>query len=261
MAAMLNIQEHNRKAWNTQARFGIQWSESVSDGEMDAARHGDVRLHLSPAQPVPKSWLGELEGRRVLALAAGGGRQAPLLAAAGARLTLIDISEEQLARDALIAHRWHLDLAMHRCSADDLDFLQDASFDCIVLPLANCFFERLEPVWKHCARLLVPGGRLLYAFINPLAWSFDFVKAQAGIFELKYPVPYSDQKSLDSEDFKRFVYPEVPMEFGHSLSDQMGLLMREGFMLADMFEDHWQPLEALDNFFPPLINALAIRRG
>jgi hypothetical protein len=74
-------------------------------------------------------------------------------------------------------------------------------------------------------------------------------------------VPYSDQKSLDSEDFKRFVYPEVPMEFGHSLSDQMGLLMREGFMLADMFEDHWQPLEALDNFFPPLINALAIRRG
>lgn len=257
---MLNIQEHNRKAWNIQARFGIQWSESVNELEMESARRGDIRLHLSPGQPVPKAWLGPLEGARCLALAAGGGRQAPLLAAAGARVTLVDISEEQLARDEMIAHRWHLNLDIHRCSADNLQFLADGNFDCIVLPLANCFFEQLTPVWQHCARLLVPGGRLLYAFINPLAWSFDFVKAQAGIFELKYPVPYSDQKSLDSEDFKRFVYPEVPMEFGHSLSDQLGGLMRAGFCLADLFEDHWLPQEPLDHFFPPLINALAIRR-
>ena len=257
---MMNVQEHNRKAWNAQARFGIQWSESVRDFEMEAARHGDIRLHLSPTQPVPKAWLGSLQGARCLALAAGGGRQAPLLAAAGARVTLIDISEEQLTRDSNLAQRWHLDLDMHRCSADDLDFLQDASFDCIVLPLANCFFEDLTPVWRHCARLLVPGGRLLYAFINPLAWSFDFIKAQAGIFELKYPVPYSDEKSLGIEEFQRFVYPEVPMEFGHSLTDQMGELMRAGFVLADMFEDHWQPLEALDHYFSPLINVLALRR-
>lgn len=257
---MMNISEHNRKAWNIQARFGIQWSESASDLEIEAARRGDICLHLSPTQPVPKSWLGNLKGARCLALAAGGGRQAALLAAAGARVTLIDISEEQLARDAAIAQRWHLELDMHRVSAEDLSFLQDASFDCIVLPLANCFFERLQPVWEHCARLLVPGGRLMYAFINPVAWSFDFVKAQAGIFELKYPVPYSDEKSLNREDFQRFVYPEVPMEFGHSLSDQLGGLMRAGFMLSDLFEDHWQPLEALDSFFPPLINALAVRR-
>jgi SAM-dependent methyltransferase len=255
----MNIQEHNRQAWNTQARFGIQWSESVNSLAIEAAQRGQIDLHLSPTRPVPLSWLGKLEGKRCLALAAGGGRQAPLLAAAGALVTLVDISEEQLARDQAMAQRWNLPITLHRSSAENLDFLQDESFDCIVLPLANCFFEQLEPIWQNCARLLVPGGRLLYAFINPIAWSFDFVKAQNGIFELKYPIPYADQKSLEPEEFRRFVYPEVPLEFGHSLTDQMGGLMRNGFVLGDLFEDHWQPLEALDKFFPPLINVLAYR--
>src|SRR6478735_3272277 len=120
---MLNIREHNRKAWNIQARFGIQWSESVSDEEIEAAHRGEIKRHLSTTHPVPLSLLDPLKGRRVLALAAGGGRQAPLLAAAGALVTLVDISEEQLSRDAALSQRWHLSLDMHRCSAEDLDFL------------------------------------------------------------------------------------------------------------------------------------------
>ncbi len=255
----MDIQEHNRRAWNTQARYGIQWSESACDQDIEAARNGQLRLHLSPTKAVPDHWLGPLQSSRYLALAAGGGRQAALLAAAGAQVTLVDISDEQLSRDEALARRWQLPLTLHRGAAEDLSFLPDQSFDCIVMPLANCFFEQLSPVWQHCARLLAPGGRLLYAFINPMAWSFDFTKAQSGVFELKYPVPYSDQKSLSSEDFQRFVYPEVPMEFGHSLSDQLGLLMRCGFQLADLFEDHWKPLEEVDRYFPPLINVLAYR--
>lgn len=256
---VMDIQEHNRRAWNTQARYGIQWSESACDQDMKDARNGQLRLQLTPTKAVPDHWLGPIQGRRVLALAAGGGRQASLLAAAGAQVTLVDISDEQLARDEALARRWQLPMTLHRGSADDLSFLSDQSFDCIVMPLANCFFEQLAPVWQHCARLLIPGGRLLYAFINPIAWSFDFTKAQSGVFELKYPVPYSDQKSLSSEDFKRFVYPEVPMEFGHTLTDQLGMLMRSGFQLADLFEDHWNPREEMDRYFPPLINALAYR--
>ena len=46
-----------------------------------------------------RHWLGKLQDRKVLCLGSGGGQQAPLLAAAGARGTSFDLSDEQLALD------------------------------------------------------------------------------------------------------------------------------------------------------------------
>ena len=46
-----------------------------------------------------------MRGRDVLCLASGGGQQAPLLAAAGARVTSWDNSPQQLALDRHVAER------------------------------------------------------------------------------------------------------------------------------------------------------------
>ncbi|MCY8527410.1 SAM-dependent methyltransferase, partial [Bacillus atrophaeus] len=45
------------------------------------------------------------KGLKVLCLAAGGGQQGPILAAAGADVTILDNSEKQLQQDQYVAER------------------------------------------------------------------------------------------------------------------------------------------------------------
>ena len=89
----MDILEHNRAAWNRQSAGGGRWSRPVSKEEVDAARRGQWEVVLTPNKPVPRSWFGDLTGKRVLCLASGGGQQAPILAAAGAKVVSLDLSE------------------------------------------------------------------------------------------------------------------------------------------------------------------------
>ena len=65
------------------------------------ARRGDWTVVLTPAKPVTRGWFGNVEGSRILCLASGGGQQAPLLAAAGAEVTSLELSDVQLGKEAL----------------------------------------------------------------------------------------------------------------------------------------------------------------
>ena len=102
----------------------------------------------------------------------------------------------------------------------------------------------------------------MYAFLNPVSYLFDFEKANQGVFTLKYSQPFSDIASFDAEEKKRFLRKESPLEFGHSLDAQLGLLLKSGFAIIDMFEDKWGERfeEKIDTFFPVYINILAERR-
>ena len=71
-------------------------------------------------------------------------------------------------------------------------------------PLSNCFFQDIEEVWKQCARILRPGGVLIYAFNNPICYQFDYEQANIGNFQLKYAQPYSDLTSLSGMEKKTF---------------------------------------------------------
>ena len=94
----MNIIEHNREAWNRESSEGSEWCTPVNTEVIRAARTGSWSVLLTPKRAVPTSWLGELDGRKVLCLASGGGQQAPILAAAGARVVSFDLSEEQLKK-------------------------------------------------------------------------------------------------------------------------------------------------------------------
>jgi len=66
-------------------------------------------------------WLGgDIRGKRVLCLAAGGGKHGPLYAAAGANVTVVDISAAQLELDRQVAAERRLELRTVEASMDDL---------------------------------------------------------------------------------------------------------------------------------------------
>src|SRR5690606_8495589 len=100
-------------------------------------------------------WLGgSVVGQRILCLGAGGGRQGPLYAAAGAVVTVVDISPAQLELDRQVAAERRLTLTTGEASMDDLSMLGTAVFDVIIHPVSTCYVPDLRPVYAEVARLL-----------------------------------------------------------------------------------------------------------
>jgi SAM-dependent methyltransferase len=128
----------------------------------------------------------------VLCLASGGGQQGPILAAAGARVTVFDNSPQQLAQDRHVARRDRADLATVEGDMRDLSAFADASFDLIVHPTSNLFVPDVRPVWRECFRVLRPGGVLLAGFCNPILYLFDQELADDGVLQVRHALPYSD---------------------------------------------------------------------
>jgi hypothetical protein len=100
---MVDALQVNKKAWNRKVSEGNEWTVPVSEVELEEARQGRPRIILTPTKPAPLSWLGNLQGRRVLGLASDGGQQGPLLAAAGADVTIVNSLPLQLERASSIS--------------------------------------------------------------------------------------------------------------------------------------------------------------
>jgi len=142
------------------------------------------------------------------------------MAAAGARVTSFDNSDEQLARDQLVADREGLAVRIVQGDMQDISVFADASFDLIFHPVANLFVPDIRPVWQECARVLRPGGRLLSGFMNSMHFFFDHNEAeQTGQLVVKYRLPYSDLTSLPPDRLKQHLAEDSTLEFGHSLDD------------------------------------------
>jgi SAM-dependent methyltransferase len=255
----VDVAQHNRRAWDEEVRNGNDWTIPVDSARVEAARRGDWTIVLTPRKPVPADWFGDLAGAPVLCLASGGGQQGPLLAAAGARVTVFDNSPNQLAQDRLVAERDGLEIETVLGDMADLSCFSDESFDLIVHPCSNCFSETIRPVWRECFRVLRPGGVLLAGFANPLLFCFDKEREeQEGVLELRYPVPYSDVTSLSAAELAR-IEPDEPLCFGHSLEDQIGGQLDAGFVLTSLYEDLHQEGDVSVGYFPGFLATRAAK--
>ncbi|MGD0707102.1 MAG: class I SAM-dependent methyltransferase [Anaerolineaceae bacterium] len=254
----MNILDHNRLAWNHEVQTGNIYTIPVTKNEMTAAFKGEYKIILTPTKPVPADWLGDIRGKQVLCLASGGGQQGPILAAAGAEVTVFDNSDEQLKRDSQMAEEYHLSLKVVRGNMQDLGCFPDGSFDLIVHPVSNCFIDDILPVWKECYRVLRSPGRLLSGFNNPLTYAIDLEEARkSGRCEIKNALPYSDLKSLPPQEIQRYIDENIPLEFGHTLADQIGGQIAAGFLIAGFYEDKGE--ELLDAYVDSYIATKAIK--
>ena len=209
----------------------------VSTDELRDARAGEFTLLLTPTKPVPGNWWPPLAGLRALCLASGGGQQGPLLAAAGATVTVFDNSPAQLAQDRAVAEREGLQLRTVEGDMADLSTFAEGSFDLIVHPCSNCFVPDVHPVWRECFRVLSQGGSLLAGFVNPLRYLFD---EDGSPLIVRHAIPYADCSSLNADEFSARILSQLePAEFGHSLADLIGGQLEAGFVLRDFFEDRY----------------------
>ena len=193
----MDVRKHNRQAWNRQVDCGNQWTAPVGETEITKARQGRCSIVLTPTNPVPLSWLEPLDGRDVLCLASGGGRQGPVLAAAGANVTVFDNSPNQLARDRGVAELHRPQLRTVERDMRDLSMFSDQLFDLIVHPVSNVFVPDIVPVWKEAYRVLRKEGNLLSGFVKPLRYIFDDDIYEEGVLKPKHVLPYSGSERLE----------------------------------------------------------------
>jgi SAM-dependent methyltransferase len=229
---------HNRAAWDELVEKGIEWTRPVEPDVIARAREGEWSVVLIGYEPVPREWFpAEMRGLDVLCLASGGGQQAPVLAAAGANVTSLDNSPKQLEQDRMVAERE--DLAIRTMLGDmrDLGELADESFDLVFNPVSNLFCPELAPVWRECYRVLRPGGSLLAGFMNPDLFIFD-VDAMDNRKELivRHRLPYADVTHLSEEERVRVMGKEQPLEYSHTMTEQIGGQLEAGFVLTAFAE-------------------------
>jgi len=212
------VDAHNRAAWDAldnDPRFAGADQLPPDQSSALAAIDPTIRQHVR-------------EGCRLLCLAAGGGRQGPLHALAGAKVTVVDASEKQLRHDRRAVARRGLPLQTIRASMIDLRQLEDATFDVVVQPVSTCYVRDLAGVYAEVARVLKPGGLYLVQHKQPQAllsrWNGTAYETTAPAIGSTLASPTDDPSATAFREAQT-------MEFAHSHSQLIGGLCAAGFQI------------------------------
>lgn len=256
----MDVRSYNRDAWNREVEGGQnRWSQPVSSEVIAKAKSGQWSIVLTENKPVPMDWFPPLPGADVLCLASGGGQQGPVLAAAGARVTVFDNSPAQLKQDQLVAAREALSLVTVEGDAADLSMFANESFDLVFNPVSTVFMPNVRAVWTECHRVLRRGGILMTGSMNPVHYIFDLYKADEGILEVAHSIPYSDLASIPREDLDELMEKGLPVEFGHSLTDLLGGQCEAGFAITNLYEDYMLD-SPLHKYHPSYLATRAVKK-
>ncbi len=222
----MNVFEQVEKNIDALVTGQADWTVCASQKELDNARFGDVVLHFWDKE-VPKEWLKDIRGKRVLCLAGGGGLQVPILACAGADVTVIDISGKMLDKDREIALREQLDIRIVKGNMCDMSMFEEASFDLIINPPSLMYVPELSVVYRECYRVLAKGGDFVIMAPNPVNYLCDWVEDEkGGYYKAVHRMPWRSQDHDDSDW----------IEYGHTMEEYLGGLISCGFIINGYME-------------------------
>lgn len=202
------------------------WTASAAKDELDAARQGHPVLHFYDRE-VPKEWLSDIKGKKVLCLAGAGGLQAPILACAGAEVTVIDISDKMLDKDRELAATEKLAIDIVKGNICDLSVFADNTFDLVLNPPSLMYIPDLSVVFKEVYRVMKKEGEFIIMAPNPINYVCDWIDDEnGGYYKAVHKMPWC---SIDYDD-------SGWIEYGHTMEEYLGGLIRSGFVINGYME-------------------------
>jgi len=226
------LSRHNRRRWNDLAAAGVMYSRPWLD--LDEAR---ARERVDPL-----GLLGDVTGRRVLCLAAGGGQQSAAFGLLGAEVTVFDLSDEMLARDRETATHYGLDITAIQGDVRDMSALPGGGFDVVWQGHSLSFIPDISAMYDGMVRVLRPGGMYHLSAWNPLAqgaderWTGEGYLLREGYVEgAEIPCGDGYWDITDADGNAKRV--AGPREFRHTLTAMVNGLIGRGFVLLDVHEE------------------------
>jgi ubiquinone/menaquinone biosynthesis C-methylase UbiE len=194
----------------------------------------------------PSGRLGSLQGKDVLCLAGGGGQQSAAFALNGARVTVFDISQEQLDRDREAARYYGYNISELQGDMRNLATFEAAAFDIVSQPYSLNFVPGCREVFHQVARVLRQGGIYSFWAANPFAAGLGTHSWNGHAYEVM--LPYEQGVELEYQD-ESWVFPAEseephpsgPREYRQLLSALLNGLIESGFVLLHVEEEAGHP--------------------
>ena len=237
---MDELARYNKERWEDLARANIAFSRPALDLDKPSARR----------MLDPHGLMGSVEGKSVLCLASGGGQQSAAFGLLGAQVTVYDLSETQLQRDALAAAHYGLSIRMVQGDMRDLSCFDESAFDVVWQAHSINFVPEARKVFGEVARVLRPGGLYSVDCANPFIAGIDERDWNGEGYTLKRP--YVDGAEVENDDPCWDVWDEAgncrkikgPKEFRHGLGTLVNGLVESGFIILGLWEEISENTEA-----------------
>jgi SAM-dependent methyltransferase len=227
---MDEIASFNRERWNALVEAGVEYSRPWLNLTPETAR---ARLD-------PNQLLGDVRSKDVLCLANGGGQQSAAFALMGATVTVLDLSDAQLAQDRAAAADYGLNIRTEQGDMRDLSRFAEGSFDLVCHWYSINFIPDPLRVFDEVARVLRPGGHYWLGFGNPLRFTLHDEIWHDGY---RITRPYRDGEATFEDDNWDVEQPDGrsmrvrgPREFLHTWTTMLGGLGTRGFVILHVDE-------------------------
>ena len=230
------LQSQNQKAYDRMARKGHALATTVTADELRRP------LEMLDAA----GWLGgSIKGWHVLCLAAAGGRHSPLYHAAGATVTVVDLSDGMLELDRKILQSLKFNARLIQNCMTCMPMLRAEEFDLVVQPVSTCYVLDIASVFREVSRVLKPNGLYVSQHKQPIN-----LQASLKVREGKYTVDTEIGKSARSvpQDEPSPLREPNTQEIAHSLESILGGICRNGMVIEDVLEpDHANRQSGIDS--------------
>ncbi len=195
----------------------------------------------------PLGWLGgSIRGRRVLCLAAGGGKHGVQYAAAGAQVTVLDLSPAMLELDRQASARYRLPVRIVQGDMLDLSIFDPGAFDIVIQPVSTCYVPDVQAVYRQVARVTAPGGLYISQHKQPVSLQATLDPSPLG-YELAQP--YDRPGPLPKVSDGRLIREPGAAEYLHRWEQLVGGMARSGFVIEDLVEPrHADPKAPVGSF-------------
>jgi ubiquinone/menaquinone biosynthesis C-methylase UbiE len=186
--------------------------------------------------------LGELNGKKVLCLAGGGGQQSVAFALLGASVSVLDISEGQLARDCEAAAQYGVEVSTHQGDMRELSAFEDQGFDIVWQPYSINFIPDCRVVFGEVARILRPNGLYHFMAANPFAAGMGPKDWNSNGYVMRRQYIEGEEIKYDDESWVFRDAPQTvgeisgPLEYRQTLGRILNGLIENGIVVFKMLE-------------------------
>ena len=229
------VAQFNKARWEELAAAQLQYARPWLDLDVVSARR---RID-------PRGRFGDLHNKRVLCLGSGGGQQSAAFALLGAETTVLDLTENQLVGDRLVAE--HYGFAVHTAQGDmrDLTRFNENEFDLVYHGYSINFVPDPIAVFRQVARVLKPDSAYFLQWHNPFSQGVDDESWDGTGYRISRP--YRDEE-IPADNFAEENWTfedadgnprsvEGPREFRHTLSTMINGLVQHGFQIVECQEE------------------------